>query len=310
MKPMPHTITLETITVIFEGKSHVVSKGDPNFTALSKALKGKQWDKVSKLLTPAQGLQHWAKGKFKVVGDTIQYLGKDLPAELTDRILSMAANGENPTSMCLFWERLQRNPSYRSVKQLFGFLNHVGIPITEDGCFLAYKGVTKDYKDRYTGKLDNKPGAVQEWPRNMISDDPDLPCHEGLHVGALSYAQSFAGDGRVVVCKVDPEHVVCVPKDESQRKMRVCQYEVIGNYGAQLSSTTHKEGTPKKERKPGAEKSKPDFTRLDKMDSTALLDQSLDTLRKYAANGLKIIGASKIPGGKVSLVRAIIRVRD
>jgi hypothetical protein len=47
-----------------------------------------------------------------------------------------------------------------------------------------------------------------------------------------------SGSGRIVVCRVDPEHVVCVPKDASYAKVRVCEYLVIGNFGQALPSTT------------------------------------------------------------------------
>lgn len=52
-----------------------------------------------------------------------------------------------------------------------------------------------------------------------------------------------------------------------------------------------------------------DWDRLNKMDSIALMEQSLDDLRKYATYNCLIIGASKIPGGKVALVSRICQAR-
>lgn len=318
------TFSTDTITLVYEGKTHVVRKGSPNFEGLRKVLTDKRFDEIPKFLTVAKAVSSWAGGKFTLDENTIFYHGtlecEALPANLTKRIMVMVAENKDPTFLCHFWERLQRNPSFRSVRQLFGFLDHEGIPITKDGCFLAYKGVKSDYKDIHSGTFSNKPGTVLEMPRNKISDDPDLACHEGFHVGALSYAQSFAGDGRVVVVKVDPEHVVCVPKDESQRKMRVCRYEVLGNYGTKLPDTTYEEdsGSPNKptpsktkgQKTPKTTVAKTgNWTHFDKMDMGKLLDQSLESLRKYAALSLKIVGASKIPGGKVALVDAILKNR-
>lgn len=337
------TYTGESITIIWEGKSHVVQKGSPNFVALRKAIMEENWDAIPKTLTVSKSLKEWASGKFTVEGNTFSFEGRPLPSDLNSRILKLATSNENPTPILKFWERLQKNPSMRSVEQLWSFLQHKGIPITDDGHFLAYKGVKDDFKDAHSGKWDNSPGAINEMPRNQISDDPNHACHEGFHVGALEYAKGFSQ--RVVVCKVDPEHVVCVPYDSSSQKMRVCKYEVIGNHnGSHLPSTVYKpdvnDRTPDepeyddpdydpesdplveseeqmkeivdkadKEKKEPKRASKKGFSKLDKLDMEGLLEQPIDVLRKYAGKGLEIIGASKIPGGKVALVSRIMEVR-
>jgi hypothetical protein len=347
MNAPPFTITQDSVTVILDSKAYTVQKGAPNFLALRQAIVSERWDDIPKNLTVGKSISEWAKGKFTVDGNVISYEGNKLPEELNERILAMATNGENPTALFKFWERLSKNPSYRSVNQLWPFLKHIGIPITDDGYFLAYKSVRSNYKDVHSGTIDNRPGVVVDMPRNKISDDPQTPCHEGLHVGALSYAQSFGGE-RIVVCKVDPEHVVCVPHDEQSRKMRVCKYEVLGNYGSQLPSTTitaeevleedEEEDTTSDEgadREPTAEtedepasgsapvilaqgkkeeddtKDKParKKSKYDSMGMKELLDVSIEDLRKYAGGVLKIVGASKIPGGKLALVTRIQEVR-
>jgi len=239
MNTPSYTLTNESITIIWEGKPHTVQKGSPQFLSLRLAILNEKWEDIPKNLTVAKSLAEWAKGKFTVRGETIYYDQEQLPSDINRRILQMAGKGEDPTPVFRFWERLQKNPSMRSVEQLWPFLQHQGIPLTEDGFFLAYKGINPDYTDKYTGKIDNKPGVVNEMPRNRISDDPRVECHYGYHVGALSYARTFAPDGRMVICKVDPADVVCVPYDESNRKMRVCKYEVIGNHnGEHLPDTT------------------------------------------------------------------------
>jgi len=237
---IPFTLTNESITVIYGGKNHVTQKGSPQFAGLRQALITENWADVPNHLTIAKSLQEWAKGKFTIEGETVFYNKERLPSDINARIIAMASKNEDPTPLFNFYERLQKNPSFRSVQQLYGFLQHSGIPLTPDGCFLAYKSVKYDYKDVHSSTFDNSPGKTNEMPRNKISDDPDLACHDGFHVGALSYAQTFHSGGRIVVCKVDPENVVCVPKDESQRKMRVCKYTIIGNHnGEMLPSTTY-----------------------------------------------------------------------
>jgi len=140
----------------------------------------------------------------------------------------MVAAGDNPQPLMKAWERLEQNPSYRSRNQLFDFLmRNPGIPFTDDGYLLLYKGVRADFRDHHSGKFDNSPGQKLFMKRNRVSDDPTKVCHFGFHVGARSYAVSF-GVGKTVICKVDPADVVCVPNDFSQQKIRIHRYEVVG----------------------------------------------------------------------------------
>jgi hypothetical protein len=240
MSKIPFTMTNDSITIISDGMSYVIQRGAPNFKAVRDAIINEDWGAVRENLTVPESIKKWAKGKFTISDNNeVSYEGSPLPPEISERIISMAASGDDPTCLFNFWERLQKNPSYRSVTQLWGFLTHTGIPITPDGCFLTYKSVARNYKDHHSGQFDNSPGTTHEMPRNKISDDPKVACHYGFHVGAYAYASTFGShDRRIVICKVDPEHVVCVPYDSSQQKMRVCKYEVVGNYGDNLPSTT------------------------------------------------------------------------
>jgi hypothetical protein len=353
--PLKYTLTNESVTVIFDGKPHVVQEGSPHYKALRKAILEEDWDKVPEHLTVAKSLKEWAQGDFTLVGNTFSYKGEQLPHDLNSRIIKMATGGEDPVSLFKFWERLQKNPSFRSVQQLWGFLNQVGIPLTEDGHFLAYKSVKNNYRDHHSGTFDNSPGRVNQMSRNKISDDPAVECDVGFHVGAMEYARDVMPGGRMVVCKVDPADVVCVPRDHSQKKVRVCKYEVIGNHnGAYLPDTSvTKEDIELEEEDPEIDESnereafadspegeegdedegeaaslpgapKPSARKLsgknkdplprkkhkyDTLDMSNLMEQSIEDLRKYASNFLRIVGASKIPGGKSALVAKITGTR-
>lgn len=342
-------ISNDSIIVVHAGKSHNVPRSAPNFNQLRLALVEERFDDVPKFLTVEDCVRSWAKGDFNVVDmHRIEYKGDALPSELCGRIIEMAGRNEDPAPFFNFWERLQRNPSARSVSQLFGFLQQVGIPIQPDGTFLAYKAVRADMMDKYTGTVDNKVGVVNEMARNKISDDPDVACHFGFHVGSQHYAENIYGSSgdRLIICKVEPENVVCVPKNHSQQKVRVCKYEVYGHHGSTMSNTTapfepfdeHSlvvgggEGMeltdvvlPWEEDMPP---STPDqlagqdatvtptgvvvphrFEKFNTMSYELLMKESIEGLREYAGAGLRIVGASKIPGGKLALVKRILDVR-
>lgn len=308
---LKYTATNDSVTVIWGGKPVTVKKGSAHFEGLRQALLKNAWDEVPHHLNSDSSIERWAKGKFKVTNGEVTYNGAKLPADLNGRIVEMASKGDDPTPLMKFWERLQKNPSMRSVEQLWKFLNNIGIPLTADGCFLAYKAVKSDFKDVYTGTIDNSVGQVVRMPRNQISDNPDHACHQGLHVGALEYTGSFHAGGRMMVAKVDPEHVVCVPNDHSYQKMRVCEYEIIGIHGGDdhLPSTTIKDEELPTKKLPGGAKRSKEFKRLDGLDEAALMQESFETLRKYAGTGLEIVGASRITGGKWALASAIVKAR-
>ncbi len=307
-QPLKFTATNDSVTVIIAGKPVAVKRGAANFEGLRRALVEENWKEVAFHLRSDSSIERWAKGKFKVASGVISYNGTALPSDMNNRIVEMAALGEDPSPLMNFWERLQKNPSKNSVDQLWSFLNNIGIPLTADGCFLAYKSVRADFKDVYTGTIDNSVGQIVEMPRNQISDNPNHACHAGLHVGALEYTGNFHSGGRMVIAKVDPEHVVCVPNDHSFQKMRVCRYEVIGIHGeGHLPSTTVTEADIPVREVTG--KRSKEHKRMDTLDESLLMQESYEDLRSYASKGLGIIGAYRITGGKWALVQAISRAR-
>lgn len=324
---MKYTATNDSVTVIWQGKPVTVKRGSANFEGLRRAVLEEDWGEVPFHLRSDSSLERWAKGKFKVVDGKISYNGDVLPDDLNARIVEMASLGQDPTPLMKFWENLQANPSHRSVEQLWRFLNNSGHPITNDGHFLAYKSVRKDFRDHHSGTIENKPGTVIRMERNKISDDPNQTCHFGLHVGSLEYVEGFGSyEKRIVIVKVNPRDVVCVPVDYSSQKMRVCEYAVIGMHGEQLPDTTIEddelpdmdydladdveEGQAAVAKPlPGGRRRLKEFQRLDLLDEALLMQEPYETLRNYAAKGLEIVGASRIKGGKWALVQAISRAR-
>jgi hypothetical protein len=121
------------------------------------------------------------------------------------------------------------NPSKRSVDQLYGFLEKNSLPITEDGHFLAYKRVRKDYKDIHSGTFDNSIGQVVEMDRNAVDDNPESHCSVGLHFCSESYLGHFGSyDDPVMILKINPADVVSIPTDYDGAKGRCMRYKVVG----------------------------------------------------------------------------------
>lgn len=344
------TITNESVSVVIGGQMYTIKRGDENFDAAFAAVQNKEWDKVPGLVSRGMMIQDWAEeyaqGEFAFVDGLMRYRGDPIPPQLNDRMIAMAKRGEDPTFLMRFWEKLQDNPSHRSVEQLYDFLKHNNIAIDQDGYILAYKGINRDYTDKYTGKILNEIGKEVTYARNKISDDPRASCAEGLHAGALEYARGYAGDGRLVIVRIHPKDVVSVPYDSDSQKMRICAYTVIGHAGDDLgvAHNTHKdEATTRNIRssvdtfadkltkapsstqptRPAGDDPEVEGITVDEpwlnfgdLSDEELADQKVWDLRKYASRVLGIVGASKLRkfqtdtrGKEVGLVARIIDVR-
>ena len=124
-----------------------------------------------------------------------------------------------------FLDNCANNPSSDSVGQLFCWVTNHNLTITDDGKFIAYKGVNNDYTDCYTGAIDNSPGAEVIMERSEVNSDPLIGCSTGLHVANKDYAITYGS--RLLTVLVDPADVVSVPQDCDFQKIRVCRYVVL-----------------------------------------------------------------------------------
>ena len=230
---------LSTITITTpQGQPHTITSDNASYEDVLRAWReGRKADAVS-AISIATAIKQYTKGAFEIVGNEVHVNGRAVPDTLADYILDFKKDGLDFMPLVKFAENLFLNPSYRSVKQLFGFLTTNQQPITEDGCFIAYKRVGSDFLDLYTHTMCNAPGEVLKMDRNEVDDDPNRTCSKGLHVANWHYANSQYGNGQGVMLsvKVNPADVVAVPTDYNQAKMRVCEYTVIEVLQEALSS--------------------------------------------------------------------------
>lgn len=208
----------------------------PNHAAIVEALQKtggnvneEQLRVLSDLADIGLAISRYGEGDIVVEGGLVKYQNFVLDTTpMVAKLLDLIKEGQNCKPLIRFIDNLMQNPSKASVDQLYWFLNQHGLPITEDGCFLAYKAINKDYTDKYTGKISNKVGTVVSMSRNMVMDDPEQACSYGLHCGSLTYARNYGGyDCVMVIVKVNPRDAVSVPKNECTEKLRVCEYTVV-----------------------------------------------------------------------------------
>lgn len=168
-----------------------------------------------------------------------------LPSGITDTMLKAIKSGNRSaiSALAQFVERVVKSATNTSKEALFSWIRDRSLSVSEDGCFIAYKGVTPSLKsitagpgyvngEEVHGHLDNSIGNVVSIDRNYVEQEVGEACGPGLHAGTYSFAESFSKnfskDGVVVAVKIKPENVVSVPWDSNYQKLRVCEYEVIG----------------------------------------------------------------------------------
>tara|TARA_A100001391_G_scaffold163483_2_gene123013 strand:- start:1965 stop:2780 length:816 start_codon:yes stop_codon:yes gene_type:complete len=156
--------------------------------------------------------------------------GERMSEAQSARIGEFSTRGIPVDPFLMFVARLQRNPSVRARTSLLEWITANNMPVTEDGCFIAFKIVKEDYWDIYTGKtFYHKPGSVVSMERGDVDEDPDRTCSSGAHFcgeGYLPYYGTRNGN-RIVILKIAPEDVVSFPTDYNLAKGRACGYKVI-----------------------------------------------------------------------------------
>lgn len=230
MKPA-YILTEHSLTGLLDGKSFTINSAHPGWVAAINALKKGDYNALRDSLNTKQAFSKYTGNKVEVKNGTLFFQGEPIHSTLADKIMFFLEKGLPHAPLVNFLERLIANPSQRAVKELYNFLQHKHLPITDDGMLLAYKSVRDDWTDHHTGSFINKVGCVLSMKRNAVDDNCDHHCSSGFHAGSLAYASSFGGHGsRLLIVEIDPADVVSIPRDSDCQKLRTCKYKVVSEY--------------------------------------------------------------------------------
>ena len=247
-----HNLTNTSLVIVFSNDkgfhTKIVESSHPNWPGVLAAYKKGDYDEVVQLIDVRAAINHKFSGSFSIENDTVLYHGKPVHGYMFDRILFFMRNNLPHERLVKFAENLYQNPSNRAREELYRFLEHKNMPITEDGCFLAYKGVQSDFwsktggsitvikgKVNAEGKIFNGVGEEIVVDRGDVDDNCNNTCSKGIHAGSVKYATDFASDGKIVIVKINPKDCVSVPTDCDGQKLRTCAYTVIGEEYRSLS---------------------------------------------------------------------------
>jgi hypothetical protein len=247
--------------MFLNGKPTKVAKGSAAYAKTIKALSlpsSEQEAAVLEILAEANPNRDIEKSGFVIRGEEVSYKGDALPKPLAQKILSLIKENLPVTIFEKFWENLQKNPSRTSVTELYDFLSYKELPITDDGCFIAYRGLKSDWysvkgnlqtkvlkgKVNSVGQIYNGVGEEIEIERNSCDDNRENNCAMGCHAGSFNYSRGWS-QGKIIAVKINPKDVVSVPKDYDCQKLRCCAYTVISEVKDELTvAATDEKGKP------------------------------------------------------------------
>ena len=182
-------LTSEALTVVFpDGEQTVISRDDPRFRTAVTAIRNKDFSRetFNKFKDARKVLETWGSGRVLISKDntlTVVDGGVEHPVneKLSQVIMEYIRNDWPVEAFAKFVIRLMKNPSMRSRDLFYDFIKLYNIAITDTGMCRAYKAITNDWKDKHTGKVDNRIGiTVPPFNCSQVDDNPDNACSFGL----------------------------------------------------------------------------------------------------------------------------------
>lgn len=228
----PIILSDNTLSVIIDSKVYQVDRSHPAWEEIKDAINSDTTtdDELINLMSPGEYIRTTLQTSSKTyidIRDGVLYYGDEaVHSTLGLKVIDMIREGFDIEPWINFAENVYANPFQQAREELYSFLEKANLPITNDGCFIAYKKVNSDYKDMFSGRFDNSIGQVLEMPRELVDNDRNHHCSYGFHFCSEEYLKSFGGS-HVMLVKINPRDVVSIPNDYDFAKGRTCKYEVI-----------------------------------------------------------------------------------
>jgi hypothetical protein len=230
------------IFLLLDGKEYSINAGNSSFSKALEAYNAKDWESFIYIVNPEIRLKslYASYEGIEVKDGNLYVFGDPIHSTIAKSVISFIEHGLDCVHLFKFILKLNMNPSKRAVDELYTFLEHRALPVTDNGNFLAYKAVRADYTDKYTGKFLNTIDSVLEMPRNKVDDNKENGCSYGFHAGSVDYAKNFMDrDGHLMLVEINPADVVSIPTDCQFQKLRTCKYKVVGEYEIDLNDPVY-----------------------------------------------------------------------
>ena len=230
-----YTMTPNSVNILIDGQMRTVDKSHANHAAVLSVLRditsigeAVAVSRLRKLIDIPAYVALATFGRVTVCKDAVLYNGVEVRGVVADRLLELLNGGFDIRPLGYLLDRVMLNPVQSARDELYLWLERSNMPLTADGCFLAYKKVRSDYKSYHDGATDNSIGTKLP-TMDDVDTDRTKTCSRGYHFCSHDYLPSYyGGEGRVVVVKVAPEDVRAIPNDYDNAKGRASTYEIVG----------------------------------------------------------------------------------
>lgn len=221
-----------------DGSTKTIHKGNKNFDTIKTSLENGDFETALQYIDIPTHIETMSEGNVIYRDSKLLWKNEEVNTYLAERIVKLIqtaseeeTNVNKASKYMKFLDKLHENTSNRVYEQCFQFLEHHGFNIDDDGDILAYKRVSSELYDLWSGTVKYTIGSVVEMPRRDVSDDPNDSCASGLHFCTLRYVNAYmsSSGGKIILMKIDPRDVVSVPKSETS-KGRCCKLKVLNVY--------------------------------------------------------------------------------
>lgn len=235
-----HIISGEgTISAIVDGVTYVLSKESMYYKGALDALKKLDYDLFTTHCDLDKQLKFKSSGKITYDSGVIRYNGSAVDNKLANRIIKMIEDGYDCAPLMKFMELCYQNDNPSVIDRLYDFMESSGIMLDKDGYVVGFKKVRDDGYDYYSRTVLYEVGKTVVISKSACNTDSRNTCSGGLHIGSKNYAENlwYKGRGKVLLLRVNPKNVMCIPEEAGFEKLRACEVEVVAEYnGDKLSS--------------------------------------------------------------------------
>lgn len=240
-----YTLTNSNVIIVYNKMTKTFLKGDKVYDNIVDYMSGKK--KITKKYLD-KIMQSESNNKLKKISKnkninidekkgSIKIKNEEIDINLIEQYIDKLVESDKNSEISTFDKikelnkNINLNPDKKVKKRILEWLRINMMPITNDGCFLAYKRVSKDFKDMYTNEIDHSVGSIVKMNRDLCDSDSSHTCAPGLHFCSFNYLPNYSsGNGKIIIVKINPKDIVAIPQDYSCSKGRACEYTVLEEY--------------------------------------------------------------------------------
>lgn len=234
-----HVITKDSVIVSLPDGVRLIKRDQGKiFDQVVEAVETGRYEDIPGIISPKNFL---ASGNLQFDEKTgeITFNGYRLKNNLTDRIHEYWSLGIPVEPMIRLLKNIMGHEIEYMAEELFDFLEHNNLPITEDGCFLAYKLTKEDGSPFYhaSSEIRYSVGKVIEMPKYKASTDRETCGGAGLYFGNPKYwgegefeGKAWIGSGKMFLAKINPRDVTAIPRHYKDGKAKCWRMEIVKEF--------------------------------------------------------------------------------